>query len=410
MSLCFGLFQKDIQIMYSRELVLLPLALIGLISPPVQADELDTLQFRAAETVQYDSNVFRLSDTAKAQAANGSPTHSDITTLGVLLNKPYSLQRFELDIHADNYRYRNFSNLDFTALNYAAAWRWSFTPALHGNLTADRREFVDNSADAQNIDRINRRIDRSNVLDAEYEIDGVWRVLGGVFDRSTTFSQPFTFEGDSTVKGAEAGLRYVFPSATSLAYRYRTGSGDYPDRVTSPVFASKFKDREHEVRLDWQATGKTNIQARISHFNRAHEDLSARDFSGMLGQLYATWAATGKTSVALGFGRELGSYQTNNYSYYQGYQVFVAPTWKPTEKTAVRLRYEHGVRDFKNPLPGFVAINRQDITNLSSLAFEWQALRAVKLILSVQSDKRKSSEPGFDYNSHGVNVSAQASF
>ena len=404
---------KDLKIMNSRQIVFFPLAFLGLISPTVRADELDTLQFRAAETLQYDSNVFRLSDTANAQAVIGSPTRSDtvaITTVGVLLNKPYSLQRFELDVHADYYRYKRFSNLDFSAVNYAAAWRWSLTPALHGNLTADRREFVDNTADVQNQGQVNRRTERTNLFDAEYEIAGGLRAVGGFFDRRTSNSQPFTFEGNSSVQGAEAGVRYVFPSSTSLAYRFKKGTGDYPDRPASSVFANKFKDREHELRLEWPITGKTAIQARLSHFDRAHENLAARDFSGVIGQLDATWVATGKTRVTFGLGRELGSYQTQTSSYYQGYRVFIAPTWKPSEKTAVRLRYDHGVRDYKGPLPGFVASNREDTVNQGLIAFDWEPLRAVKLTLALQRDKRKSTEPGFDYNSHGVSLAAQVSF
>lgn len=130
----------------------------------------------------------------------------------------------------------------------------------------------------------------------------------------------------------------------------------------------------------------------------------------MTGQLDAAWAITPKTSLAGGVVRELGSYQTTYASYYEGYRVFIAPTWKPSEKTAVRLRYDHGARDFKGPLPGFAASNRRDTTNLLSLAVEWQAMRALKLSATVQSDRRKSSEPGFDYKSNTFGVAADASF
>lgn len=399
--------------MQSRQLFLFPLALLGLVSAPLRADELDTLQFRAGATAQYDSNVFRLSDSVDTQALLARPERSDtalITTVGVLLNKPYSLQRFELDVHAEDYRYRRFSNLNFTAMNYAAAWRWSVTPALHGNLTADRREYVDNTADVQNLGQINRRTERANLFDAEYEIDGAFRVLGGFFDRKTTNSQPFTFESDASVQGAEAGLRYVFPSETSLAYRFKRGSGDYPGRLASAAFANRFKDREHEVRLDWPLTGKTALQARLAHFDRAHENLAARDFSGVIGQLQATWAATGKTTLMLGLARELGDYQTSTTSYYEGYRFFIAPTWRATEKIAVRLRYDHGERDYKGPLPGFVPSGRQDKTNRGLLAVDWQPMRAVKFTFALQSDRRKSSEIGLDYKSHGASIAVQADF
>lgn len=396
-----------------HKLLPVPLLLLGLLPPAVQADELDTLQFRAGQSVTHDSNVFRLSDSANAQAVIGTPDRDDtvaVTTAGFKINKPYGLQRFEFDANIEDHRYSRFSYLDFTAVNYAAAWRWSFTPALHGNLTSDRREYVDTYADVQGTGQINRRTNRSTIFDAEYELDGVWRLVGGLFEKTSSSSQPNTFEADSKVHGGEAGVRYVYPSGTSMAYRFRDGKGEYPGRVLSPVSASSFLDREHEFRFDWAPTAKTTLRAKVAHFDRNHDGLGARDFSGVTGQLDAAWAITPKTSLAGGVVRELGSYQTTTASYYEGYRVFVAPTWKPSEKTAVRLRYDHGARDFKGPLPGFAANGRRDTTNLLSLAVEWQAMRALKLSASVQSDRRKSSEPGFDYKSNTFGVAADASF
>lgn len=400
--------------MHLRKSIIFSVALLGLVSLQIQADELDTLQLKAGVGVQRDSNVFRLSDSVDAQVVVGRPDRSDtitVTTVGVKLDKPYSLQRFELDINADHSSYKNFTSLDFTSLNYAAAWRWSVTPALHGNLTTDRREYVDNTADVQNAGQVNRRTNRSTAFDAEYEIDGPWRLVGGVFERKSSNSQRFTFEGDSKVQGIEGGVRYVYASGTSLAYRFKQGSGEYPDRSTSSLFASNFKDREHEFKLDWPITGKTTIQSQLSYFNRAHEGLSARDFSGVVGQIVANWQATGKTKVVAGVARELGSYQTTSASYYQGYRLFVAPTWKPTIKTSVQLRYDHGVRDYRGALPGgFAPTNRRDTTNFGSLAFEWQPVRTITLTAAVLRDVRKSNEPGFDYKSNGVNFSVLGRF
>ena len=393
--------------MLLRKLLVLNLAMAGLMTLNVQADELDTFQFRAGQTWQYDSNVFRLSDAVIAPPSD----HFGVTTIGAKIDKSYGLQRFEFDINANRYNYKNFSALDFTAVNYAAAWRWSFTPSLYGNLTTDRQEYTDNTANFQNPgQQLNRRTDRLTLLDAEYVIDGPWRVLGGVFERSSSNSQASTFEGDSKVRGVEAGVRYVFASDSSFAYRLKQGRGEYPNRVLSSTFASDFKDREHEFKLVWPITGKTTIQSRLSYFDRAHDGLAARDFSGFVGQLEATWLATGKTTVNGGVVRELGDYQTNNISYYQGNRFFIAPTWKPTEKTALKFRYDHGVRNYKGPLTGFISTNRRDTTDLSVLGFEWEVIRAIKVTTSVFTDRRKSNEFGADYRSHGVNLSVLASF
>lgn len=399
--------------MLLRKLSVINLALTSVMGFHASADELDTFQFRAGQTWQYDSNLFRLSDAVDSRTLLGSPSRSDqfgVTTVGAKIDKNYGLQRFELDVNASHHSYKNFSRLDFTAVNYAAAWRWSVTPAFYGSLTTDRREYTDNTADVQNQGQLNRKTDRSTLLEAEYAVDGPWRAVAGVFERSTDNTQFSTFEGDSKIMGVQAGVRYVFASDASLAYRLKQGRGEYPNRVASSSFANSFKDREHEFKLSWPLTGKTIIQSTLSYFDRTHDGVAARDFSGFTGQLEATWKVTGKTTIAGGLVRELGNYQTNFINYYQGNRIYIAPTWKPTEKTAVKFRYDHGVRNFKGALPNLLSVNRRDTTNVSSLALEWDVVRAVKVGASLFMDNRKSSEEDASYKSHGAGFYITGSF
>lgn len=381
---------------------------------PVAAmsDELDTLQFNAGLAVLRDSNIFRLSDqSSNPVVASGSGRADTILTssAGLKFRKSYSLQRLEADVGLENQNYKNFSGLNFTAVNYAAAWRWSLTPAFTGNLTTDRREYVDNTAIVQTSGQLNRKTDRSTRLDAEYEVDGVWRLLGGAFQRTNVNSQSSTFEGDSKVIGAEAGVRYLLPFGTSLAYRFRNGKGQYTNQASAIAVSSDFTDREHEVQGEWVG-GRTKIGGRISRLERKYDSIGARDFSGFLSQIDLTYALTGKTSIFAGVVRELGSYQTDNISYYQGTRVFIAPSWQATENIALRARYDYGVRDFKGPLPGFAASNRTDKTNLASLTAEWKPIRLLTLMAFVQRDQRSSNVSGADYKSNSVGISAKATF
>jgi exopolysaccharide biosynthesis operon protein EpsL len=396
--------------MSAKNTLIYCLAGVALAPGAAMSDELDLLQFNAGLAWQHDSNVFRLSDQTPAPAGTSGRSDNILTTTaGLKLRKPYGLQRFEADIGLENTNYKRYSNLDFTSVNYAAAWRWSLTPAFHGNLTTDRREYVDNSADVQNTGQLNRKTDRSTRFDGEYEVDGVWRLLGGAFQRTNSNSQANTFEGDSKIIGAEAGVRYQFPYGASLAYRFRNGKGEYTNGALASSVSSDFTDREHEVQGEWVG-GRAKLGGRISHLERNYDSISARDFSGFLSQIDLTYALTGKTSVFAGVVRELGSYQTNNISYYQGTRVFVAPTWKATENIALRARFDYGVRDFKGPLPGFVSNNRKDKTNLAVVSVEWQPVRLLTLMAWAQRDQRKSNEFGADYKSHSVGASAKVTF
>ena len=396
--------------MFRRSAFFCCVAGVALFPLSAMSDELDVLQFNAGLALQHDSNVFRLSDQASNPlVAAGSGRSDNILTssAGLKLRKPMGLQRFEADIGLENTNYKRFSSLNFTAVNYAAAWRWSLTPAFHGNLTTDSKEYVDNTADVGAVGQLNRKTDRSTRLDAEYEVDGVWRLLGGAFQRTNRNSQSFTFEGDSKVIGAEAGVRYQLPFGASVAYLFRNGKGEYTNQASA--VSSDFNDREHEVQGEWVG-GRTKLGGRISRLERKYDSIPARDFSGFLSQIDVTYALTGKTSIFGGIVRELGSYQTSNISYYQGTRVFVAPSWQATENIALRARYDYGVRDFKGPLPGFAASNRTDKTSLASLAVEWKPVRLLTLMAFVQQDQRTSNQSGADYKSNSVGISAKATF
>lgn len=378
-----------------------------------QADELDTFQFRAGQSIERESNVFRLSDSANTQALLGTPQRSDtigVSTVGFKINKPYSLQRFELDMFAERHTYKTFSSLNFTGLNYSAAWRWSLTPAFHGNLVADRRVFIDSVADVQNLGQVNRRTDRVARADAEYELGGAWRLVGGVSKRNFNNSQITTFRSDSEVMQAEAGVRYVYPSGTALSYRYRDGKGNYPTRQLSNFYAKDFRDREHEFRVDAAPLGRTTLRGRLSNFQRRHTGLSARDFSGITGQVEANFAATPKTSFRGGYVRELDNYQTNTESYFLGNRFFFEPTYKATQKITVRLRFDHGKRDYQGALPGFASRNRVDTNNVMMFSTEYKPVRSVTLLAWLQRDQRASSVPGFNYRNNAVGLSALANF
>lgn len=365
-------------------------------SPRSDLTDADTLQWRAGAQWQRDDNVFFEPE------ASAKSDRILVTSLGLRLNKPWSLQRLELDLRLDNYDYGRYSALDFTALNYEGAFRWAFTPRLRGNLRAERREELDRFSDVAS-GQVNRRTEQNHGLDAEYELGAAWRALAGVFERRTDNSVAVR-EPDATVRGGELGARYEFRSGNTLGYRFRQGQGDYAGAVSG---AGDFRERQHEFELGWQPTGQIRVGGRLAWLERAHEAQPARDFSGWTGRLQANWLLSGKTSVMAGLTRELASYTSDFGAYYEGLRFFIAPQWKPTAKTAVRLRWDHGTRNYKGValLPG-----REDRLNILALGLEWEPVRALRLLATAQREARDVNLPGLDYKAQVYGLSALASF
>lgn len=389
---------------------------LSLASPCAQADADDTINLTAGATVQHDSNLFRLSSGVDPQSVLGKSSKSDqlsVTSVGLKVNKPYSGQRFELEATLLDYRYRTFDYLSFTARNYAAAWRWSATPYLHGNLTSTRTEALNSFTDYTGYTTRNVRTDERHRLDGVFEIDGAWRLVGGLAEYNRTNSQLFTQEGDNRVNTAELGLRREFRSGSALTYTTKSGRGEYmnrPQPIVAGVFDNRFDDRENEVRLFWALTGKATLDARAAHFERTHAHFSQRDYGGNVGNLNLNWEITAKTRLTASLAREMSSYQTATSSYSVADRFAFAPYWQFGTKTTLRARYDYARLDYRGALIASPLGERSDTLRSAMIGLEWQPLRTLSLSASLQNDQRTSSQPGLDYDAKIANVSAQVSF
>ncbi|MEO7725870.1 MAG: hypothetical protein ABIS45_01295, partial [Burkholderiales bacterium] len=148
-------------------------ALAGAPTQSAHADQLDTVNFTAGSLLRYDSNLFRSPD----GATGPKDDTANISYVRVAIDKPYSLQRFQLSATDTVTRYNAFTFLDNNALDYRAAWLWSVTPHLTGVLSADRTQtqvpFTLTNAGQRNVRTTNSR-------DFSFDgwVSGAWHLLG----------------------------------------------------------------------------------------------------------------------------------------------------------------------------------------------------------------------------------------
>ena len=392
------------------------LLLIGCTAPAL-AQEAPTVTLTAAYMRQTDSNLFRLSDAnlANAQTLIGRPDASEqigVTTLGLNLNKAYSLQRFELDLNLVDYNYQNFNYLSFTAKNVNAAWRWALTPRLTGNLTTERKETLNSFADYQGYNTRNVHTASNTGFDAVYEIVGPWRMLAGVSQASQNDQQVILAEGDTTSNSANLGARYVFASGSSFSYTARKTKGSYTNRVLSPtgLYDDGFSETDNEVKLSWQLSGKSSAAVLATQINRSHPNYAQRDYSGVNVGVNANWGITAKTALTAYWTRELASYQTSNTNFSQTDRLTLGPAWQITPKTVLRLRYSAAKLDYLGSPKGLAASPRTDTTTDTALSLDWQPNQRLTFSTSLLNAKRASNQVGFDYDSNMATLSAQYSY
>lgn len=400
-----------------RRAALAALALAGLLcGSAAHADNLDSWNVYIGTNVTYYSNLFLLPSSANAQLLIGTSDKSDIltaTTLGLKVSKPYSLQRFELDLNLVDYRYRNFDYLNFTAPNYTAAWRWSLTPYLTGNLSSSYQESMNNFYDTRNFRQQNLRTYQNQRFDADLDLGAGWHLLGGVTQDVSENSEIFVAEGDTTINSLEAGGRYVFPSGTIVKYINRTGRGVYDNRpVPIPVVQldNQFDQTINELSLNWPITGKTSLNGRIGWLDRSHDTFTSRDFSGTIGALSVNWNVTAKTRISGGWTRQLSAYETLYSSYTVTDSFYVNPVWQMSAKTALRFRYDYATIDYKGAIEPTSLNGRNDTLNTALLAVDWQPLNALSLSATVTDSRRTSSAPDSDYKNATAGINVQFSF
>jgi len=399
----------------SQRLAYLASTLICVLTVPrAYADSEDTFNLNASYSLLTDSNVFRLSESAAAPS--GSDTKSDQirkSTLGLSIDKSYSLQRLIVNINVADFRYSNFDYLSFSAVNYAATWQWSLTPKVHGKLSTEKSTALNSYTDFQNVNVRNLRTISATSFDAEAELAAAWRVTASLEQSRQTNDVSVVQEGDVSLNGGSIGLRYVAPSKSYLAYRVRRSSGDYFNRVAnvSSAIPTSLDEFEQELRTVWFATGKSVVTAKISHLSREHPGFAVRDYSGTVGSVTLDWGISGKLALATTLSRDLSPYQTDTSSYMVADKISIAPLWKITAHTSLRANYQYASQDYRGGLPGSTSTTeRHDNVRTVLVGMDWRPRETISLSLSLQNTKRLSNTTGFDYKVNAATVAAQVSF
>lgn len=381
----------------------------------VRADAGDTLNFFAGATVRQEDNLFRLPSDIDPLLFVGKPTRSDqvrVTYFGAQLDKSYSQQQFHLDATSSNYRYQTFDKLNFEAFDYRASWKWHLTPRLSGNVSLDHKQTQTSFADNRNFGGNNTRTTENRRVDADWWLHGSWHLTGGVSQYQYRNTQAFTAEDSLRQRSADAGVRYVAESGSSLTLLTRKSRGEYKDRLLSApsLLDTGYKQVDTELQMSWILSGKSTINGRLTHLERKHEHFVQRDFQGTAGRLDYTLTPTGKLQLKLSAARDIASWQTTTESYYVNKSLAFAPVWQISGKTALRLNLECSQRDFLGGAVVPPPVARQDRVRTAQLSLDWSPVRNLSLSASVQRDQRSSNNANLGYRANAVSIAAQLSF
>lgn len=373
------------------------------------------LSFRFGTSVAWDSNAFKLPDSAPDPEAGVSGKDDRATTLtaGLRFEQPVSQQRFSFDLNANATRYEKFSALDRDTSGYTGAWAWVLTRRLKGNLSFSRDESAVEQEDVQGIRAVVLRTTKSRNATADAWITGGWYVLGGLSHSEIGHSQSFAAQPDSEQNTGELGMRYALPTGSSISLLRRSGSGSQEAAATAglAVAATDYDTKETELRANWVASARSTLLGRLTRTSRRHDQAPERDFSGNAAELSWAWQPTGRLTITTLALRRIEPFLLGTGSTHRVEDALVfAPSWLIGPRFTLRGSLSRRKSEYSADATGLAGGARSDVLDSAEVGVSWLPTRVFSVTATLRRDDRSSSDPSFDFKGTLVSLNGLLSF
>lgn len=362
----------------------------------------------------HDSNLFRLSDSASAQAILGTTQRSDdVRRLGAGLKADWRISRQQLLVNArvDDFRYSRFAFLDHTAYQADATWIWQAGPLWSGDVGYGGRRFLSGFGVLQAP--VKDLITETHAfVNAGRMLSPRWRVRGGLDRYGYRYGNPAVATTLDRTTSVTVGGDYVTPQQNSIGAQVKYTDGRYFNAPGLAGIDNRFRDTELSSVASWRVTGKSKFDGRLGYTSRRHAQLSQRDFHGATGRLAYEWTPGAKTLLKFAAWRELEAIENNLANYALGEGVSFGPRWAPdvhfvVQANVFRLRRSY-LGDAALLPPG--TPERVDTVRGVNLSLGYTPRRFLRVSLGVERGSQSSTIAGGDYAYDLVSAVARFSF
>jgi exopolysaccharide biosynthesis operon protein EpsL len=334
----------------------------------------------------------------------------------VRIDKPYSLQRFQLSATESRTRYDSLPNLDFDSRNYRAAWLWALTPRLTGTLSDDRVQSQIPFALIGGT-QLNQSTSENRNFALDGWVAGAWHVLAGYGTTTSTTTQAILSTPAFISHHVDGGLRYAARSGNSITFLQRWIPTDNTNVQldTANLIDTGYTDTESDLAVHWQPTGKSSLDGGVTYKARDNMHFSQRNFSGTAARLIYGWTPTGKLSINASALRTISPYAAfgntlENSTYVVNQTVSLGASWSISGKTSANLSFTHTHSDYRGPVFVVTSAPRVDDLNVAQLGIGWNAERWISLNASLVRTDRSSNIASFQYTANTALISASLNF
>jgi exopolysaccharide biosynthesis operon protein EpsL len=389
--------------------------------PDASALGSDTVFISGYGGITYDTNVFRLSSElspSQVNAITGQRSNKDDTIynigVGVSADVPYSRQRFQANLNVNDYKYQNFSDLDYIGGSGRAAWLWQAGDDWSGDviytLSRSLQSFNYFASTQRNV------IDRQSFsFDPRYRVAPNWELQAGV-NYATVRNGLESFDvNDYNQFGWNVGTRYITPSGNSIGLRLESSDVRFPNLifVQGSTFDDAYRDTRASTFFDWSFSGASKIDGSVGYKRRDHENLPQRDFSGITGSIGWTWTPTGRTGVRVTLAKDIGGLEDIAVTYVRTYTFTAKPTYQLTGKISLSgIAQYQDIRFLGNTGFGIFSTtaDRHDKLGTLGAGAAYQATRTLLFGLNYTWSHRTSNVQFGDFNDNVVMATGQLTF
>lgn len=371
----------------------------------------DKLEIFAQENITYDSNVFRLPAASDPCVSIGSCAKDDTvftTSLGAVLDVPYSLQRFQGAFTWYDARYRRFEDLDHQGHIARAAWLWSVTPRITGELSYADEKGLASFANIQGR-RPDMVTQRMALASAAWMVVPSWRLHAAANWAEARHTGGLRVN-DIELEALEAGISYVTAQENRLGVAVRAEEGRNPsDFVVGGIpFNNEYEQKSVGVQGRWVVSGLSRFDGRLDYTRREYDRFSERNYSGPTFNLTHTYTPTGKLTIATTAQRDVAPLEDVTASFVLVTGITVRPDWAITEKMSLRGHFAYSRWEYFGVQPLFVGYEHR--VKYASVTLMWRPTLRIAISGTLGTERRTSSLSNADYKVDTAAVEARIGF
>ena len=319
-----------------------------------------------ALTYSHDSNLLRLSDGQVAPAGYSKADSTVSTALLAGLDQSFGRQRAYGTLTLRSNRFSNNTIYNNQSYAVSAGLDWSTVERISGVVTANASRNL-STFDLQEIGLLaNKNQESSHGLETtvrmglvtEYSLEATigTRQVKNSLDDSRIQAR------NNTQDNASLGLRWLPSSETRVGLAVRATHGRYPDFPVSAteLKTDRFKRQDVDLTFWHRPSGRSSFDLRLSAGKTKYDLATQRDFDGLTGALAWNWQATGKVNINTRLSHDTGQ---DSYAYTFVNQpattelsrvmtaIIVQTDYNVTAKVSLKASVSYADRDLVRTLP-----------------------------------------------------------